>query len=171
VVGARGLGCPRVESSRGGALVASLVAILSLVALLTPAMTSYASLQSVVLAEDGSAYGYKGDGATVTVEVGTPQGSFKVKVYVSGADAYDAAAVVLSGLYDDSIHKFVAFGTGGGVSLKNWHSFSHFESYKFKLESKDISSPSVNKIGCKTNGFAAIRVKGTILINVTHSTF
>jgi len=92
--------------------------------------------------------GYVGGSTTVTVGVTVHGVTFSVSVAVSGADAYDAAAAVLAGVYDAIRGKYIAFGAGAGYSSKSWcGGFLNGDCYTISLNpGASILSSSVNNV-------------------------
>ncbi len=131
-----------------------------------------AAAQSVILLDYSiGGNGYHGSSGTISLTVSSQGALFTLSYTVNGIDAYDLAGSVLTGVYDPSIHQFIAFGKGFNYRTRSWTSFTHFESYRINYWYGTLSSVMVDKSSCDSIGYAKVYARGYALFRVEHSTW
>jgi len=155
-----------------------LVVAIAMGVILLPMMTKNVSASVYVtpLSTVSGSKGYVGGTTTVTIGVTVQGASFSVSVTVSGADAHDAAAAVLAGVYDDIRGKYISFGVNAGFVIKSWcGGFANWECYTISYNSGASNpSPPVNVPTSQCTSpsvWITIRANPVVVFDVTHSTW
>jgi len=140
-------------------VIVSLIAIASISAILINADT-----KAYILSTEGDARGYAGGSGSITVGVKLYGITAYVSIYVDGVNAYDALGAAIGGIYDEDIHKWVAFGGSSNVASKDYKTLAGDEWYNFEL----ISYIPCN-VKYSDNGiFVKIYCKSTATFQVKH---
>ena len=111
-------------------LITSVIITTSLLIPLTNADT-----KAYVLSTSGDGKGYAGGSGTITLGVKVMGVTAYVSIHIDGVNAYDALAAAIGGIYDDAVHKWVAFGGSSVVTSKDYKTLAEDEWYNFKLAS------------------------------------
>lgn len=146
----------------------SVLLFILVVALVFLSLPASAELEPVLLSSDSGSHGYKGADTTIAFSFSYGGKTFTVNVYVSGADAYDAAALALLGVYDTDLHEWTGFGVFDRYTAKDWYGPGLWESYHFTLTSEQVHGPLKTYF---SYGVMEVTGSANIVYEVTHCTW